>query len=146
MTINKRIKLAAVSAVLVSTMLSTVAAQEDERHIYFTLLPGSYALIGQFPDGGSTYRGTAEIADRDGRLQLTRHIDGKRVVAVGQVERARPGEMDVVRFRWSGYAETCLVSGDLDNYSRLTCYWAIDGTRHRKPGLEAYFPTAVWPE
>jgi hypothetical protein len=38
-----------------------------------------------------------------------------------------------------------LVNGDLDNYSRLTCYWYANRAAHKRPGLEAYFPTETWP-
>ena len=41
---------------------------------------------------------------------------------------------------------TCLVSGDLDNYARLTCYWWHEGSDMKRPGLEAMFPTANWPK
>lgn len=133
-------------AVVVPALLSVASApDESERHIYYTLVPGRFALIGQFPDGGATYQGTAEITDQNGRLHLVKHVDGKDVTAEGAVERADPGEADVLRFRWPGHIATCLVGSDLDNYSRLTCHWTIDGSEHKKPGLEAYFPTESWP-
>jgi hypothetical protein len=102
-------------------------------------------LIGQFPDGGEAYQGTAQITYRDGRLQLVKHIEDKAITAEGKVERADPGEADVLRFRWPDHEETCLVSIDLDNYARLSCYWIVTGTEHKKPGLEAYFSTETWP-
>lgn len=133
-------KMVLVFVVLMPIVLLAASVDDEERHIYYAVVPGRYALIGQFPDAGSVYNGTAQISARDGRFHLTKHVDGKDVTAEGQVERANPGETDVVRFRWSGHTETCLVSADLDNYSRLTCYWEISGAGHRKPGLEAYFP------
>lgn len=127
-------------AVLIPALPTSAWAAEKERHPYFKAVPGRFVLIGQFPDGGATYKGTAEITDRNGRLHLVKHIDGKDVTAEGTVERAAPGEADVLRFKWTGHAATCLVGSDLDNYSRLTCYWTINGAEHKRPGLEAYFP------
>jgi hypothetical protein len=132
-------------AILIPTVFSATSADEKEPHFYFMVVPGRFALIGQLPDGGPAYKGTAEITDRNGRLHLVKHVDGKEVTAKGTVERADPGERDVVRFRWPGHTATCLVGLDLDNYSRLTCYWTINGAEHKKPGLEAYFPTETWP-
>jgi len=132
-------------AILIPALPTAALADVEERHVYFTVVPGRFGLIGQFPDGGATYKGTAEITDRNGRLHLVKHIDGEDITAEGTVERADPGEADVLRFKWPGHAATCLVGSDLDNYSRLTCYWTINGPGHRKPGLEAYFPTERWP-
>jgi hypothetical protein len=128
-------------AILISALSTATSADEKERHFYFTVVPGRFALIGQFPDGGATYKGTAEITDHKGRLRIVKHVGGKDVTAEGTVERADPGEADVLRFKWPGHTATCLVGSDLDNYSRLTCYWTINGVKHKKPGLEAYFPT-----
>ena len=41
---------------------------------------------------------------------------------------------------------SCLVAGDLDNYTRLTCYRLRQGSEPKQPGLEAMFPTAAWPK
>jgi hypothetical protein len=134
------------AALLVSEFLPASAVGDDaEPAVYYTLAPGSYALIGQFPDGGATYKGMAEITYQDDRLQLVKHIENKAITAEGKVERANPGETNVLRFRWPEHEETCLVSIDLDNYSRLSCYWTVQGTDHKQPGLEAYFSTETWP-
>ena len=125
--------------------IASAAAEGEELHTYYTVVPGRFALIGQLPDGGSPYKGEAEITYADGRLHLVKRVDGKPITAEGTVERADPGEADVLRFRWPGHEETCLVRLDLDNYSRLSCYWTVNGSKHRKPGLEAYFPTEAWP-
>jgi hypothetical protein len=131
---------------LVAGLLSASAAGRDEEpSMYYTLVPGRYALIGQFPDGGTVYQGTAEITYQDGRLELVKHIEDKAITAEGEVESANPGESKVLRFRWPEHKETCLVSVDLDNYGRLSCYWIVTGTDHKKPGLEAYFSTETWP-
>lgn len=130
---------------VVPALAYSAPADEQVRHLYFTVVPGRFALIGQHPDGGATYEGTAEITVENGRLRLVKRVGSKDVTAEGTVERADPGEADVLRFRWPGHTATCLVASDLDNYSRLTCYWARNGAVHERPGLEAYFPTERWP-
>ena len=135
------------AALLVSEFLPASAVGDDALSQLFTTrwLRVATALIGQFPDGGATYKGMAEITYQDDRLQLVKHIENKAITAEGKVERANPGETNVLRFRWPEHEETCLVSIDLDNYSRLSCYWTEQGTDHKQPGLEAYFSTETWP-
>lgn len=118
---------------------------EDEPHPYYTIVPGRFAVIGQLPDGGAPYQGQATIAYAEGRLQLLRQIGENTVTATGTVQRADPGEADVIRFQWPGHEETCLVRLDLDNYARLSCVWTVKGATHRQPGLEAFFATDAWP-
>jgi hypothetical protein len=127
------------------TLGGAAAGDPHDRHFHFKVLPGRYALIGQHPDGGATYQGDAEIADQGGRLTLVKRIGGETTVAEGTVERADPGEADVLRLRWPGHEETCLVRLDLDNYARLSCHWSGPEPAHRRPGLEAYFATETWP-
>jgi hypothetical protein len=97
------------------------------------------------PDGGAAYKGEAKIALADGRLQLLKEVGENTVTAQGTVQRADPGEADVIRFSWPGHEETCLVRLDLDNYARLSCVWTVNGAVHRQPGLEAFFATDAWP-
>ncbi|UUT21874.1 hypothetical protein [Pseudomonas sp. T8] len=133
---------------LLLTSLGSLAAtkNEPEPHLYYSMTPGRYALIGQEPDGGATYSGNAEIRYQDGTLTLVKTINGTTTTATGKVERASIAEADVLRFYWPSHSSTCLLRGDLDNYSRLSCYWIDNGVEHKRPGLEAYFPTETWPE
>jgi hypothetical protein len=137
----------AIATVLMISVIApaSVVGDDEELSVYYDLVPDRYALIGQLPDGGAAYQGTAEITYLDSRLQLVKHIENKAITATGKVERADPGESYVLRFRWPEHEETCLVSVDLDNYGRLSCYWIVKGTDHKKPGLEAYFSTETWP-
>ncbi|QIH09755.1 MULTISPECIES: hypothetical protein [unclassified Pseudomonas] len=125
--------------------LAAHAAQAPEPHIYYSLVPGHYLFIGKEPDGGPTYSGTAVIRFENQALTLVKTLNGQTTTAIGKVERAVMGEAEVLRFSWPGHSSTCLVRGDLDNYSRLTCYWVKAGIEHLEPGLEAYFPTETWP-
>ncbi len=110
---------------------------------------GEYAVIRQEPDEGSAYSGSARIEANGGGLVLKERRGTQELTAVGKVEvPSPPGEGKVLRFRWQDGAPmlmTCLVSGDLDNYARLTCYWWREGAEPGRPGLEAMFPTATWP-
>lgn len=136
---------AIVCACLVAGPVAGGRADDDEPHPYTTVVPGHFVVIGQAPDDGAPYKGRATIASSEGRLHLQKEVGDTSVTAEGTVERADPGEGDVIRFRWPGHEETCLVRLDLDNYARLSCVWTIDGKRHRQPGMEAYFPTDAWP-
>lgn len=120
-------------------------AAENEPSMLHTMLPGHYAIVGQMPDGGAAYAGSAQIRLNEGVLEITRTVGTQTVSASGTVEQAQIGEAEVVRLRWPGHSATCLHRPDLDNYSRLSCYWTPDGASPQKPGLEAYFPTANWP-
>lgn len=124
-------------------------ADESDASDLRAFVAGDYALVGRGPDGGPAYAGTATIAEDGERLILERRISERTVRAVGRVEvPSPPDEGQVLRFRWDdgqAVTMTCLVAGDLDNYARLTCLWAADGQSPREPGLEAMFPTAVWP-
>ena len=126
--------------------VNALAADPVEEHLYYSFLPGPYALIGQAPDGGAAYSGSADITFSNGVLSLVKTINGHTTRATGTVERAVIAEADVLAFKAPGENATCLVHGDLDNYGRLTCYWTHPGVDHKRPGLEAYFPTAAWPE
>lgn len=124
----------------------------EEQDFWLSFVPGKYTFVGREPDRGASYAGEATI-DNDGKgaLVLRRSVAGKAVEARGAVEVPHPpGEGKVLRFRWQeggkGKTMTCLVSGDLDNYARLSCVWTVDGSSPKAPGLEAYFSTEMWSE
>jgi hypothetical protein len=131
---------------LLLTSSSAFAADPQETHLYYGMVPGEYAVIGQEPDGGPAYRGHASIRFENGALSLVKTVNGISTRAIGKVTRTTLAKADVLRFTWPEHGATCLVRGDLDNYSRLTCYWTRNGVDHKAPGLEAYFPTATWPQ
>ena len=114
---------------LLAVAACAASAAEQGDDFLYSFLPGSYAVIGQMPDGGAAYAGTAEIIQSGPE---------------GHIERASPGEAKVLRVIWDGRRETCLIHTDLDNYGRLTCYWTVNGVRYRSPGLEAFFSTGQW--
>jgi hypothetical protein len=129
---------------LLAGISAIAAATEEAEHIYYSLVPGHYVVIGRHPDAGKTYSGTASISYEHGHLLLSKKLGEDTVSATGVVGKASPGEADLIRFEWEDHSETCLLAVDLDNYSRLTCYWTVNGAKHREPGLEAYFSTDAW--
>ncbi len=136
----------ATSLLLFAAVHGSTLAADSEPSMLHTMLPGHYAIVGQMPDGGEAYTGSAQITLNEGVLELTRTIGTQTVSGTGTVEHAKIGEAEVVRLRWPGHNATCLHRLDLDNYSRLSCYWTPDGQPPKQPGLEAYFPTANWPQ
>ena len=145
-TIRKSPCAAAVLALLLCLSATTGMARDGEVHPYLILLPGNYAVIGQMPDGGVSYAGTAEIREAGGKLELIKTIGEQSIHATVEIDKPSPGEGEVLRIRWPKYEQSCLVSADLDNFGRLTCYWMRDDQLHSAPGLEAYFSTGAWPK
>ncbi|HZP08330.1 hypothetical protein [Methyloceanibacter sp.] len=138
------------AVVIMCASAAPIAAKDasDEADL-LGFVEGEYAVIGQEPDGGPVYSGSARIEVADGGVTLTERRGTHEFTAEGKVEVPDPpGEAEVLRFRWQDggpMAMTCLVSGDLDNYARLTCFWLREGSDLKRPGLEAMFPTATWP-
>ncbi len=104
---------------------------------------GDYVIVGREPDGGPSYVGIARIGLGEGGLILNRRRGAHAITAIGRFEvPSPPNEGRVLRFRWydpEPVLMTCLVSADLDNYPRLTCTWAHEGSQLPAPGLEAMF-------
>lgn len=91
-----------------------------------SFVTGHYTLAGRQPDDGAAYAGEAVIEAKGHGLLLRRTVAGKTLVIEGKIEVPQPpGEGQVLRFAYSEGGEertlTCLVSGDLDNYARLSC-------------------------
>lgn len=125
---------------LFAGVISSTAAEPISNRLKY--LEGSYALVGRHPDSKQAYSGRATIAISDQGLKITRVINGRTIVANGNMDTATPDQIPVLRvsFKKDGkhYEETCMVSSDLDNYSRVTCYLYQETTK--KVGLEAWFP------
>lgn len=104
---------------------------------------GKYILIGKAIDSGRTYLGKVEIYARDETLFVNRQIEGQSITGTAAIEPVLNGEAKVLRIRFSengkAFEETCLFNGDLDNYSRISCYLYQSGVDTINPGLEAFF-------
>jgi hypothetical protein len=134
--------------IFLALVLSTGAALAKDGKIDadppLNFVVGDYIIVGREPDAGPSYSGTAHIELGEGGLLLKRRRSTHEVTAIGRFEvPSPPSEGRVLRFRWydpEPVLMTCLVSADLDNYARLTCYWAHEGSQIPAPGLEAMFP------
>ena len=115
-----------------------------EADPFLNFVVGDYVIVGREPDRGAPYSGTARVELREGGLLLNRRRGEHEVTAMGRFEvPSPPNEGRVLRFRWydpEPVLMTCLISADLDNYARLTCYWLHEGSQPAEPGLEAMFP------
>lgn len=130
------------------TSCAAPAGDVPDYEPWLDFIPGRYAIVGQSPDNGPPYAGSAVISVANGAFSLTRTIGSTTVIAKGTIEvPSPPGEGKVLRFRWvdgTPHLMTCLVHGDLDNHARLTCAWIIEGVSRQMPGLEAYFSSEPW--
>jgi hypothetical protein len=130
----------------VTSGVAKSAGNVDDPPLSF--LVGDYTIVGQEPDGGAAYSGSAHIELAEGRLVLKSQRGGHEVTAAGRFEvPSPPGEGRILRFRWQDpepMLMACLVGSDLDNYPRLTCLWFREGSQPARPGLEAMFPSATW--
>ncbi len=107
----------------------------------YDYLVGKYECIGRWPDSDQTYSGRVEISTTPHGITIARTINGRRIEASGKLETATPDKAQVLRVTFGqdgqSYEQTCLVSGDLDNYARVTCYSYSSKTK--KVGLESWF-------
>lgn len=122
--------------------LVSVALAEPPGMAQYRFLVGNYECIGKWPDSKKTYSGRVVISELEDGVKMVRTINGKKVEAVGKYGTATPDEIRVLRVKFIqdgvGYDETCMVGGDLDNYSRITCY--VYTGNSKRVGLETLFP------
>ncbi len=127
---------------LSSLFLASPSLEEETAREQYGYLVGSYECLGRWPDSSKTYSGRVEITEGSNGVKMVRTINGQKISAVARYEIAAPDNIEVLRVRFTrkgkDYEETCMVSGDLDNYPRITCYMYTKGTK--KVGLETLFP------
>lgn len=122
--------------------LNFSANAKEALKVPYDSIIGLYECIGRWPDSAETYSGRVEISHASEGIRIIRNINGQRVEARGQFGTATPDEVQVlkVNFRQNriDYEETCMLSTDLDNYPRMTCY--LYSPKTKEVGLEALFP------
>lgn len=119
-------------------IINTSNAQNDFPPEGF--MDGSYVVIGRLPDSNQTYQGTIGVTSSNQVLSMTRVMNGQKSIALGKFETTTDDARVLkISFESKGkkYEESCLVSSDLDNYARVTCYVYQQATK--KVGLETWF-------
>jgi hypothetical protein len=118
-------------------------AEQTRVQSQAAFIEGEYHLIGKELDSDKTYYGRVAFIVEDGEIRVYRFIHGRTVKGTATIESVTADEVPVLRIRFTekqvDYEETCLVSGDLDNYARITCHLYRPGTRTDSPGMEALF-------
>jgi hypothetical protein len=124
-------------------IISGAWAQSEEPDDLITFLQGTYRIIGQWPESDETYQGTVTIKSMGNRLDVLRTINSRKIKGVGVITTTTADKVKVltVTFTQQGrkYKATYLISGDLDNYARLSGYLYPEAKKIKKPGLEALF-------
>ena len=112
---------------------------------------GNYAIVGQKPGDGMSYKGQARIEIKDKKIFLSRTIAGKTTTVQGEFYFPDAVKRKSLKFAWKNGSRNaemaCQYSVDFDNYARLSCLWS-DGSKMRNnlPGLESYYPLAPFSE
>ncbi len=118
----------------------TCIAEDDFLHM---MAQGKYLLVGKGLDSDNTYHGKVEIKESNGKLTVSRNINGKISNGTAAIEPALNGDAKVLRIRFTEgekeYEQTCMVGSDLDNYARISCYLYQPKVRTMQPGLEVLF-------
>jgi hypothetical protein len=120
-----------------------VWAAEPSDDFLRQFLVGEYQIVGKPLDAKTTYQGYATIQVSGSELMIERTIEGQTVAAQGRIEKTH-NNTRVLRTRFLQdqvpIEQTCLISSDLDNYARITCYsYSPPDAKTNDPGLEAYF-------
>ena len=121
-------------------------------YLISSFIVGNYHLLGKAPDSNETYYGKLILSQTEKGITVQRTIKGKTTLGRGKMEKSLADKVDILRISFTensmDYEETCLISGDLDNYPRITCHLYRLGRPDRpdtsgpittNPGLEALF-------
>jgi hypothetical protein len=129
---------------LILAVIPVLSQADDAMNEFLKMIvPGEYTVIGKNINSDKTYQGEVSITRQDDTFAVMRSINGTKIVGQAAIESAAGGDAKVLRIRFEennvNYEETCLVSSDLDNYARISCYLYMQDGKTRQPGLEALF-------
>ncbi len=128
-----------VASLLLAGMPVFAAGQPADSGLNY--LAGPYVVIGKHADSEKTYTGRMTVSTTEQGLKMVRMIGGRSTQATGTMNTATPDQIPVLRvsFREDGklHQQTCMVSSDLDNYPRVSCY--LYNKLTKRVGLEAWF-------
>ncbi|MDO6682639.1 MULTISPECIES: hypothetical protein [unclassified Oceanobacter] len=131
---------------LLLVVLSSVSYAKDidsAAGFLADFLSGHYTLVGKAVNSDATYTGKVTLYQEHGALKVKRAINNRVVLADATLEKSFSGDADVLKIQFTdngvNYKESCLFSGDLDNYARISCYlYMADGETNSR-GLETFF-------
>ena len=107
------------------------------------MVQGKYLIVGKAIDSEKTYIGKISIVKDKDTLQVIRTIDDLQVTGSASIETAIGGDAKVLRIRFKEqekkYEETCMVSSDLDNNARISCYLYQPNVTTNDPGFEVFY-------
>lgn len=127
------------------TSISTAALASDSHENFLAhFISGRYHLIGKALNSQETYYGKATLTThKKNKLVIQKIIAGKTIVGSDAIEKTSLSNAFVLRIRFSEknkpFEETCMISSDLDNQARITCYLYQPDVSTKNPGFEAYF-------
>lgn len=103
---------------------------------------GTYRVVGVHPDTDYAYQGKAVITEKNNEIHISVSFGKLLLVKKGKIIKSRVEGNRILSLEFEydktrQYKQSCLISSDLDNYARLTCY--IFNSETKKPGLEAFF-------
>jgi hypothetical protein len=137
----KRIKF--IAAALTLMIVTGGWAQDNGIEFLHDFLPGTYDIVGRWPDSSETYTGTVVIENRGGHFLVSRMVNGEKIHCVGRITDATGDKIKVLTVNFfqnnRAYAATYLINSDLDNTARLTGYIYLKTGGTKQPGLEALF-------
>ena len=123
--------------------IETESESEVETDPLSVFVAGDYFLVGKAPDSTKTYHGKISINNNGGKLSVVRNINGVILKGSASIETTLGDEAKVLQMKFTEkgvpYEETCLVSGDLDNYDRISCYLYRADRKTKQPGMEVLF-------
>ena len=91
---GRRLWIALIGLMFLTGVSTPVPAQPADLYGF---LSGSYAVIGKRPDSSETYSGQINLQEADGQLQVVRVVNSQKTRGTGKIERADPGDADVLR-------------------------------------------------
>jgi len=121
---------------------SFAVAEQTQQQFLASFIAGKYHLVGKAIDSDETYYGKVRIVSTVSGIEVHRLIAEKAIIGSGAIEKTADN-VNLLRIRFTEndmeFEETCIISGDLDNYARITCYLYLSGGETSNPGLEVLF-------
>ena len=122
---------------------SLAVAEQTQQQFLASFIAGKYHLVGKAIDSDRTYYGKVQIVSTESGIEVHRLLAEKTIIGSGAIEKATADNVKLLRIRFTEndmeFEETCIISSDLDNYARITCYLYRSGRETSNPGLEVLF-------